>query len=330
MPGRHYHPDAIRSEQRIAVFRRRLSITAAMAATATVVGLIGASASGAPEPLARPSAAVVPQATAGLPLGLSTPTPTITTSTSASATAIASPTPSKSPTSSAPAAVTPDRTETATDIPLIAIQAYSAAARWSTENDPGCNMNWRYLAAFGRVESNHGRDGGSNLRSDGVAVPSIYGAPIAGLAGSGGKTVRAAGPMQFIPSTWASYGTGNIQNINNASLAAAKYLCADGENVATTAGRIAGALSYNHVAWYAADIEAVYEAYVKNTILVSYPSASPTAQPSAKPTPPAGRHSSAKPTHTITPTPSRAPVSPSSPTTTPSPSAPVDSLTPSE
>jgi Transglycosylase SLT domain len=65
---------------------------------------------------------------------------------------------------------------------------------------------WTVLAGIGKVESDHGRNDG----------PSSAG---------------ALGPMQFLPSTWATYGDGgNIYNPADAIPAAARYLLANGPN----------------------------------------------------------------------------------------------------
>ena len=45
---------------------------------------------------------------------------------------------------------------------------------------PGCQMPWTLLAGIGRVESDHGRYGGSVLGSDGVPRPAIIGIPLDG------------------------------------------------------------------------------------------------------------------------------------------------------
>jgi soluble lytic murein transglycosylase-like protein len=62
---------------------------------------------------------------------------------------------------------------------------------------------WQALAAIELVETRFGR--------------------IRGLSSAG-----ARGPMQFMPSTWARYGSGNIDNQRDAILGAARYLVASG------------------------------------------------------------------------------------------------------
>jgi membrane-bound lytic murein transglycosylase B len=64
-------------------------------------------------------------------------------------------------------------------------------------------IGWEYLAAIELVETRFGR----------IRGPSSAG---------------AQGPMQFLPATWAAYGSGNIDNQRDAILAAARYLAANG------------------------------------------------------------------------------------------------------
>jgi membrane-bound lytic murein transglycosylase B len=95
-----------------------------------------------------------------------------------------------------------------------------------------CNgLPWTVLAAIGQVESGHGRNAGTSYAG-------------------------AQGPMQFLPSTFASYavdgdrdGSTDINSPADAIFTAAHYLCANG------AGRGPAALyraiwHYNHADWY--------------------------------------------------------------------------------
>lgn len=152
------------------------------------------------------------------------------------------------------------------DIPAVAVTAYQRAAFVAGASNPGCDVPWTLVAGIGRVESDHGRYGGSTLGADGVVRPAILG-PV--LDGTGGNAAisdtdagrydantrwdRAVGPMQFIPSTWSIDGRdGNgdgvldPENLFDAALGAADYLCASGGNLTATANAERAVLSYNH------------------------------------------------------------------------------------
>ncbi|MFD0867077.1 lytic transglycosylase domain-containing protein, partial [Tessaracoccus lubricantis] len=133
---------------------------------------------------------------------------------------------------------------------------------------PECGLAWNTLAGIGWVESQHGHFRGSQLRDDGYPDPAIRGIA---LNGDGVKAIRdtdggawdgdtvwdrAVGPMQFIPSTWATWGAdGNgdgyadPNQIDDAALAAARYLCHGGP-VTTAEGWRAAILSYNRLDSY--------------------------------------------------------------------------------
>ena len=80
---------------------------------------------------------------------------------------------------------------------------------------------WYYLASIHLVETRMGR--------------------IRGLSSAG-----AQGPMQFIPSTWARYGTGDINSDHDSILAAARYLKAAG----APADMGKALFAYNHAQAY--------------------------------------------------------------------------------
>ena len=99
--------------------------------------------------------------------------------------------------------------------------------RFYREGERTYGVPWQVLAAINLVETGFGK--------------------IRGLS-----TAGAQGPMQFIPSTWAAYGEGDINDPHDAILGAARYLAANGGDRDTG---IEGALfRYNNHAGYVAGI----------------------------------------------------------------------------
>lgn len=152
------------------------------------------------------------------------------------------------------------------DIPPVALAAYQRAAVVIDATDESCHLPWELLAAIGRVESNHGRFGGSALNDDGVANPPIIGLRLDGTHGTskirdtddgeldGDRHFdRAVGPMQFIPSSWSYVGVDadgdgqrDPQDIQDAALAASVYLCVGKGDLSTPAGQRTAVYRYNH------------------------------------------------------------------------------------
>ncbi len=87
---------------------------------------------------------------------------------------------------------------------------------------------------------------------------------------------RAVGPMQFIPATWAGYasdgnggdGIKDPNNVFDAALSAAKYLCSGGLNLRDVAQETKAVLRYNNSATYAANVIMWSTAY-KNGVIPS-------------------------------------------------------------
>jgi membrane-bound lytic murein transglycosylase B len=171
------------------------------------------------------------------------------------------------------------------DLPSAALRAYRHAAR-TVEATSGCSIPWTLLAGIGRVESDHGRYGGSVLGNDGVPRPAIIGVALNGAGAvaairdtdngrfDGDRTWdRAVGPMQFIPATWRIWGAdGNAdgirdpQNIEDAALAAAGYLCARGRDLSRADDLRAAVLSYNHSQRYLSTVLGIVQAVTSGAL----------------------------------------------------------------
>jgi membrane-bound lytic murein transglycosylase B len=72
---------------------------------------------------------------------------------------------------------------------------------------------------------------------------------------------RAVGPMQFIPGTWRAWGAdangdgvADPQNIEDATLTAARYLCAGGKDLSRQSDLAQAVLSYNGSQRYLATV----------------------------------------------------------------------------
>jgi hypothetical protein len=134
-------------------------------------------------------------------------------------------------------------------------------------------LSWQVLAGIGKVESNHGRS---------TAAGVLSGVNSAGCC---------AGPMQFNlrngpPSTWDSWGRGNVYDPADAIPAAARKLCGDGlanpqevrvDPCPTVHGSPAlhqALLRYNNACWYVHEVVTLAERYSGNA-----PSIAPSADP---------------------------------------------------
>ncbi len=97
-------------------------------------------------------------------------------------------------------------------------------------------LSWTVLAAIAQIESADGQN-------------------------EGPSTAGALGPMQFLPSTWQTWGTDgfgdtgtpNIMNPFDAVPSAARLLCADGAASGGQGLRTA-IFDYNHASWYVDEV----------------------------------------------------------------------------
>ncbi|MFJ9365118.1 lytic transglycosylase domain-containing protein [Nocardia sp. NPDC101769] len=155
-----------------------------------------------------------------------------------------------------------------TGIPVLALEAYGYAAAVMARSKPECGIGWTTLAGIASVESQHGTHGGSHIADDGTVSPPIRGLPLDGSPGrarildassteANPVYVRAMGPFQFIPETWQRWGVdangdGKIDpdNIDDAALTAARYLCAMGGDLTGAPGWQQALLTYNQSTSY--------------------------------------------------------------------------------
>ena len=102
------------------------------------------------------------------------------------------------------------------------------------------HLDWAILAGIGKVECDHGRDPDPSCTQEGAV-----------------NSAGAGGPMQFLASTWATYGvapgggTPDRWNPADAIFGAANYLKASG-----APGDYRKAIfAYNHAEWYVDEVE---------------------------------------------------------------------------
>ncbi|MEV7086481.1 lytic murein transglycosylase [Streptomyces sp. NPDC093085] len=274
-----------------------------------------------------------------------------------------------------PPLTTPDKPVTSIDLPATApaeagipttvLAAYQRAEATLKEEKPGCNLPWQLLAAIGKVESGHAR--GGQVDADGTTLAPILGPVLNGVGFANisdtdngrydGDTThdRAVGPMQFIPSTWEKWGQDGSgdgekdpNNIFDAALAAAFYLCAGDRDLSVESDLHQAILGYNHSQEYLNTVLTWFRYYEKGThevpdgqgVLpvgtgpgapstgVPGPTVRPT--PAASPKPAPATPVAAEPTKPATPsTPGGTPTKPpATGTPSPSPSTPGDGTTP--
>ena len=165
-----------------------------------------------------------------------------------------------------------------------ALDAYVRAEVGQAEIDPRCRISWRTIAAVGRVEGSHGTYGGRVLQLTGQPDDDIvglvldgssvdnFGDTVANIRDSDGGRYdgdpvydRAVGPMQFIPQTWERWkadgdgdGEYDPQDLDDAALAAAGYLCAYGSHSNWENWKTA-IFGYNHSAHYVASVKSALD-----------------------------------------------------------------------
>ncbi|MFT4126391.1 MAG: lytic murein transglycosylase [Gordonia sp. (in: high G+C Gram-positive bacteria)] len=238
-------------------------------------------------------------------------------------------------------------------IPGVVLQAYKLAATRVSAETPACKLPWYLLAGIGRIESNHANNG--SVDEFGTTINPISGPVLDGtLAGNqvirdsdrgrlDGDTThdRAMGPMQFIPSTWAAWGTdangdgrADPNNVFDATTSAGRYLCAGVTDIMSADHRVAAVMRYNHSVDYARNVLAWAAAYATG-VRPTHPIPElrrPRSSTSSSPSRPSTRPSSAAPSRSTSSRPTQQCLGvvclppgillPGAPTTVPSSSAP--------
>ncbi len=186
------------------------------------------------------------------------------------------------------------------EIPAAALMAYQRAETVINAARPQCHLDWSVLAAVGRVESDHGRDGGGALGTGGTARPALYGVTLDGKAGRQkvrdtdagaldgvGRWDRTMGPLNFLPTTWTVVGVDsdgdgrrNPQDIDDAALAAAVVLCGQGHDLAKPDGLTRALRDLNPADGYARAVMTLAESYTSD--LETVPQVVPVGLPTTK------------------------------------------------
>ena len=172
-------------------------------------------------------------------------------------------------------------------VPAVALAAYRKAEQTMAVASPGCGVSWNLLAGIGRIESSHANGGATDER--GTAARPIYGPTLDGSlpgneiivqSNAGGRPVyaRAMGPMQFLPGTWSRFasdgdgdGKADPQNLFDAALGTARYLCSGGLNLRNQAQVLTAILRYNNSMAYAQNVLGWAAAYATGVAPVDLP-----------------------------------------------------------
>jgi hypothetical protein len=252
--------------------RRRAPVAACL--VGAVVLLAGLGAAGPPTPVT--TADVLPPAdtsaigaTGRLPDPVPVPLP-----------------PGTPPLEGAPIPGEPTVSGSALGIPETVLAAYRAAATTVDRTAPGCRLTWPLVAGIGKVESGHASGGA--VDADGTTRRPILGPQLTGTDGNAAipdtdrgaldhdaTWDRAVGPTQFIPSSWRIYGAdGNgdgradPDNVFDAGLATARYLCSSGGDLSGATARHDAVFRYNHSEDYVATVLSWADAYAAGALPV--------------------------------------------------------------
>ncbi|ANN15213.1 murein transglycosylase [Amycolatopsis orientalis] len=127
-----------------------------------------------------------------------------------------------------------------TKLPVADLSAYGRAEMWLRRQKPGCHLSWATLAGVSHVETAQGRPG----------------------------------PITLAPDVWAKHSmraTGDgkrpdPENLDDAALATARYLCADGDDIATPVGWWKAMRVFNPAVPYIQEVFSAADAYADASV----------------------------------------------------------------
>ena len=181
-------------------------------------------------------------------------------------------------------------------VPDRVLTAYRRAESSMAVDHASCKLPWWLVAAVGKVESDHANKG--TVDAAGNVLPPLRGPRLDGSTTDtravqdtdGGRIDgdavydRAMGPMQVVPSTWQLMardgngdGVADPDNIDDAALTAASFLCSSGQDFSTAQGLASGVLYTNDQSTYARNVLS-WASYYRGATTV------PTVAPAPKPT----------------------------------------------
>jgi membrane-bound lytic murein transglycosylase B len=174
------------------------------------------------------------------------------------------------------------RVSRTTQVPARMLAAYGRAEMWMRFDRPGCRLSWVTLAGIARVEAGRGRFNGAEVGVDGhmtkpIVGPALDGSPglpavkdtDSGVLDGDGTWDHTIGPMQLQPAAWQRFAAratadgapADPQNLDDSSLAAARYLCSGGADLSTPDGWWGALLMYDQSVDYGQAVFSGADAY---------------------------------------------------------------------
>jgi hypothetical protein len=178
------------------------------------------------------------------------------------------------------------------------LAAYGKAAATASKELPKCTgMRWSVLAGIGKVETQHATlptpgNPRPAVQPNGDVMPPIIGPALRGEGIGWNYTPipdtddgrwdtytdvdAAVGPMQFMPGTWKNSGrdgdgdgTANMNNVYDAALSAAYYLCGSGKSDLNDSAQLNKAIMrYNASSTYVSQVRGFIAEYDKLSVQV--------------------------------------------------------------